>query len=903
MPIPNHYQKNLEAIEMLYPQQAEWIREQPEIDWIKPIKSDGKPNLLVKTDASKWEPAYDTKNVFADVDKAAKSFELFRQDCTIILGFGCGHLPAKILEKAEQGHHVFVVEPVGAIIREALKHYDYTKWIKDKKLILCAPGKDELVWALNVVEGTKATRNWYMLTEPYAVKRAEEYGELAIITGKTINQMRCNTGTVCGAGKRIADNDIQSLPFVIRHRGVKELEGLYKGKPAICVSTGPSLSRNVHLLSALHNKAIIVCVGQALRPLLGYGITPDFATTVDFGEVNYTHFKGLMDCGVPLVCLNRAYAPLLRDWQGPKFVVATPNPGYEETAHGILHDKGFLDQGGSVAHMSLQLARHLGCDPIMLVGQDLALTDKSHIGQADANGTIRVENGMILWHVKDPRSHLHDKIYPMGPETYVPGYYGEKQLTNNGLASFLNIFERMIEGFDGKPKVLNCTEGGAWIKGASHMWLDDAAEKYCDEEIDKSSIEPLLSLAEDGDKLVEKVKPLLQEDVKTLENIIKHARGGLKSLTGMVTASRKGNKKKLRQLLKVNEEQSKIAYMEAMKIPLMQVSLTGANQEIQMREMNIKTQVSVKIKEDWPEEKRLEAKKKAMTRHLLNSDNTKDLQTLIKRNRHILTTARNTAQSLKKDYKETLKIIDDPPQPEPEPIDLSDADKYFDEGKWAHPLLEAKRQKQQTVSLDAELIASRALDHRHEETNKSKKERTKERSKNKHLIPQYLTLTERAHSAGREKPPNFDKAIELLNKAKDLLPERENARWGLASALRHLKRTDEAIEEYNDLVKLFPDNPDYTFERGLALVDARKIQEALKDFSTAMQATEKFDGFLPNLAQLRMDLKQWDIADGLLDMYLEKTPHDPVALEKKVECLKALGKDTTKVKKKLEGLS
>ena len=86
------------------------------------------------------------------------------------------------------------------------------------------------------------------------------------------------TGTVIGAGKEIAKNDIETFPYVVRHRGIAELQNLYKDKPAILVNTGPSLQKNIHLLmnKEVREKCIIISIAQALRILLAYGIEPNF---------------------------------------------------------------------------------------------------------------------------------------------------------------------------------------------------------------------------------------------------------------------------------------------------------------------------------------------------------------------------------------------------------------------------------------------------------------------------------------------------------------------------------------------------------------------------------------------------------------------------------------------------
>ena len=277
------------------------------------------------------------------------------------------------------------------------------------------------------------------------------------------------------------------------------------------MSTGPSLEKNVHNLIGNKN-VIIIAVGQALRVLLAYGITPDFICSVDFGKVNMGHFKGLMNSNVPLVTINRTYAPLLRQWKGVKFIAGTPVPGFEKKAAGILSKKGYVDAGGSVAHLCFGFANLLGCDPITFLGQDLALGEKSHIALADAGGDISIENGEIKWEIKDQRCNLFNKDkYSMGPAHNVEGYFGKLVLTNLGLTSFLSTFEVMIK--QSKSKIYNSTEGGAKIKGAEQISLNNFLKKFKDK-IDRKEIKKLYSYAEDGDELIKNVIPLLKDATK-----------------------------------------------------------------------------------------------------------------------------------------------------------------------------------------------------------------------------------------------------------------------------------------------------------------------------------------------------------------------------------------------------
>ena len=448
------FKKNFDTLNTINSDLAKWLKEEKDVDWLEKIKSkNGDDNLTIRS-GSKTYSAYCMKNPVKVAKKAAKTMNLYKEDISILVGIGLGYLANEITIKMEEGHRLVVIEPVANILRLALSKFDFSEYIKKGQLILITPTikeaniSDSITYLLHYMSSESVVGAWPFTVELYAQLRQEEYGKLINLVSDILNQILCNTGTIAGAaGGIIADNDMACLPYVIKHRGVAELKDFYKDKPAILVSTGPSLAKNIHHLIGIENRAIIICVGQAIRPLLAYGIRPDFACTVDFGEVNYVHFKGLMDCGIPLVTINRTYAPLIRDWQGPKFIAATPVPGYEEMATGILTNKGFVEAGGSVAHLCFGLAQLLGCNPITFIGQDLSLGETSHIPLADAGGNVSVDkNGMIGWKVNDQRCHLHNMgIHGMGQAHFVDGYYGKPVMTNLGLASFLTVFQNMVE--------------------------------------------------------------------------------------------------------------------------------------------------------------------------------------------------------------------------------------------------------------------------------------------------------------------------------------------------------------------------------------------------------------------------------------------------------------------------
>ena len=78
-----------------------------------------------------------------------------------------------------------------------------------------------------------------MIIDPYTLHLPEIYSETVNTVKDQVNQIQCNVGTVMGAGPEIAENDIKNLPYVFAQNGVNDLKGIFSGKPAIIVSTGP----------------------------------------------------------------------------------------------------------------------------------------------------------------------------------------------------------------------------------------------------------------------------------------------------------------------------------------------------------------------------------------------------------------------------------------------------------------------------------------------------------------------------------------------------------------------------------------------------------------------------------------------------------------------------------------
>ena len=141
------------------------------------------------------------------------------------------------------------------------------------------------------------------------------------------------------------------------------------------------------------------------------------------------------------------------------------------------HEDVMLEIGGSVATAAYKLALHLGCDPVVLVGQDLAFGEAGQ-SHADGIGTGGVENITQ----QNMTQVLTDKESEDKSLVVVDGYYGKPVVTKTNLRNYLMWFEEHIPLAvrEGK-RVINATEGGARIRHAQQMSFAEATENFLGE--------------------------------------------------------------------------------------------------------------------------------------------------------------------------------------------------------------------------------------------------------------------------------------------------------------------------------------------------------------------------------------------------------------------------------------
>lgn len=788
-----------------------------------------------------------------EAKRIAKTLDLSGSNAVVIVGVGCGYVVDAVLRRAQKGCSIIVVEPELYLIRRAFELFDWSAFIADRRLMF-ATNADELGAELGFVETSTVVENWIFHASRYTAAVPEVYNDLIVFTAQSINSLRCNTGTMAGAGGQIAENDLLNIPYLYHYPGIVELKDTQQGKPAVIVSTGPSLKKNVCLLlkPRYREKVVVIAVAQAARVLLAYGIRPDYLCTVDYGEVNASHFSGLENCGVPLIALNRAYSKIFETWNSPVYV-ATSSTVPRGSVSDIWIEKGAVEQGGSVSHFAVGLALYMGCSRIAVIGQDLAYSEnRSHISLADSSGDIRIESGMWKWDVTDPQSTMAGKCYDMGPVIPVPGYYGGEVYTNIGLASFLHTFSVIAKKYAGSARFYNCTEGGAYIEGFRRTVFRSFLDRFAREKI---SIKDYNGAAVIGcGELYGPVLYQLDTDIANLRELRTSAGIGItaaESLLEFVDNPDRENVPEFVELLQKNEKTSRAAQELARKNPLIEASIFAASRHIASKEVyisgkNIGTDARV-------------------------------LQKRIERNLYILRAAREKAgrmlelyESVRRKLRGYVKNGRALPK-HVDSVSVLDVDEYIARGNWAYPLLAA-----QSWYNPGE-VYKKLLAMRRKDIIFCSVAQLKWKEEENYLRVQEL-IREGRRAGSKDK--NFRKAYLCLLFAHRLAPDNQYVKYGLASACVMQGRAERAVELYTELLSHQPDNPQYRFERGLAYLhipQKKFLDIGYSELKEIVQQCPQYSHVFYSVAQLFYAAGEREEALQILKQYLQDYPEHPGA--------------------------
>jgi hypothetical protein len=349
----------------------------------------------------------------------------------VAIGAADGYL-LDVLERRAPDTRVLVLEPNRATAKTFLARRDWTAWRQSGRLVyLIGPDYAGADQAWRVFPGAHDACK--VIVHPSMAQDRDGAVRAMQLFKRIQFGVKANADARRRFAPRYLANVIRNVPAIAAGRDIRALADAYRGVPAVIAAAGPSLDAAVDDLHAVNGRALLIAVDTALRPLLHAGLSPHLVVGADPGAANARHFHALPDCSktwlISESALDRS-ATSIFDGRTLWFRLARhhPWPWLQET--GI--DIGLMEMWGSVLTAAFQAACLAGCDPIVIVGADLAYTDgrpycRGTTYEFDwARGTARGRTLDEVWSAQTSRAQ----------QLRVPDVRGRETITTGALQSF-----------------------------------------------------------------------------------------------------------------------------------------------------------------------------------------------------------------------------------------------------------------------------------------------------------------------------------------------------------------------------------------------------------------------------------------------------------------------------------
>jgi hypothetical protein len=473
------YIRNLGALWAIEPKLARLIDALEPSDryTVEPSRA-GEPTVKVHTDDgrsvylhSRYEPLAEAKRLLEPAD-TQQTVAFYVQ------GFGLGYHAQELFERCGDDTLICILEPDLHMLRTAFEQRDYSAMIESGRVLwFWEADKGDLFTRLNAWQPSITMGFDRIAHIPSTQLHPQFHEQMNTWIEELKAYAQTTVTTLVLNGKKTAENVASNLPWYIATPSLSRLEGRYRSKPAIIVSAGPSLRKNKHLLKDAAGKAVIIAVQTTLQPLLELGIEPNFVTSLDYHSISTRFWEKLpRDLKTELIAEPKASSAIFDLNPGPLSLLG--NDFAESLLSEMKLGKSKLPSGATVAHLAYYVAEHLGCDPIIFVGQDLGFSD----GLCYTPGTSYED----VWRPELSRfctlemKQWEQIVRDRNILRKIPDHQGRPMYTEERLFTYLQHFERDFAKT--RTRIIDATEGGALKRGSVPMRLADAIAQFCTSE-------------------------------------------------------------------------------------------------------------------------------------------------------------------------------------------------------------------------------------------------------------------------------------------------------------------------------------------------------------------------------------------------------------------------------------
>jgi len=485
-PSEERFQRNCALLERTSPETVRRLRAvaaRPDAEFFQ--TDDNLPTCCLRTPAGTLTLA-SRRRPLAEAQRLAEQVDPRQHAGVVLLGFGLGYHARALADRLRKTGVMIAIEPDLPLLRAVLEHIDLAPWFERTNLAILTDPDDApaLSRVTRGVEGILGLGVKFLETVPDRQRLGSALDRFAEHVNAVMRSVRNQLMTTMVQVETTLRNSFMNLDRYAGNPRLADLHNACQGKPAVVVSAGPSLQRNLDLLAkpGVRDRVVIVAVQTVLKPMLARGIRPHFVTALDHHEISRRFYEGLKpeDClGVTLVVEPKANPAIPEAFPGEIRFAASDvldrllGPNLAKTHN----DHDTVEPGATVAHLAYHLARHLGADPVILIGQDLGFTDGQYYAAGAAihdtwgpelNPFRTLE--MLEWErIARMRATLIRTTDTLNRPVY----------TDEQMHSYLVQFEeRFAKDLERGRTVIDATEGGVAKRGTTVMTLAEALHTY-----------------------------------------------------------------------------------------------------------------------------------------------------------------------------------------------------------------------------------------------------------------------------------------------------------------------------------------------------------------------------------------------------------------------------------------
>lgn len=406
-----------------------------------------------------------------------------KPDWVLLFGLGCGQLLKALVDDGCE--RVLVYEPSMEVLTGVLASVDLSGIFAREDAGLYADLGD-LISRIRELDGFDTLLAY--ATMPYKLAFGQEFIEFNTRVNNAHTTNKVCIQTDIESRENWIENYFANIAHLPDCPPIDSLRSAFSGVPMIIAGAGPSLQKNAHLLREAKGKAVIVAAITAYKPLLKHGVVPDFVIASEKVDLPEYFTYGEDDMKTRLILAEVANPGMFERKVREKFVFFNPFVTLSRSQAPLWGSSYYPSTGGSVTTAAFDIGIMFGCNPIVLVGQDLCFGENgTHVpGGVYISQDVKIDREKGKVSIEEDYVTLNDKAKSEFDLLWLKGLDGSPVASKFDWVTFHQWFENYalaLKREGSSIELINATEGGAWIEGMEHTTLAQVIEKFVKNEV------------------------------------------------------------------------------------------------------------------------------------------------------------------------------------------------------------------------------------------------------------------------------------------------------------------------------------------------------------------------------------------------------------------------------------